>query len=747
MLDFAMRCQAAGHDTKWHFRRTDRTKNFGKGLVTIIDDWREYARWADIIVLADNTKYLREVDAWRKSRGCLVVGATVESAAWELDRTLGQAMFRKCGIPVLPFKEFSDYDTAISYVKRENRRFVSKPCGDEPDKSLSYVAKSPADLVYMLTRWKKAQKLKGKFMLQEFAAGTEMAVGAWFGPDGFMPGWCENFEEKSLFPGGLGPSCFTPDGEVLTREGWKFWPDVTAQDEICTLIDGAIDYERPSKIVAEKFSGNLVGWQSPTVDILVTPGHQMYVQDDHYRKPFFFEAAGVAYNKRRTIMRAGGMWVGDAGAGTDSKAWAAFLGAYIADGSCKERSIVFGNCPPHKQEIFKKLAYDIGFEAKMYGPDLYVNSTQLVTVLRPLGYSHEKRVPQEIKNSRMSIIKAFLYGYGSGDGTRPPANLIYTTASKGLADDLQELCLKIGQACSIRTRDRRGESHEIKGYACINQYISYDVGVSSRTKAEISADNRYLQPYEGMVYCVTVSSHVIFTRRNGKACWIGQTGEMGTVLWYTATSKLARKVLAPLEDALACTGHTGYVDINCIIDENGDPWPLEATMRMGWPTFNIQQALHEGDPVEWLADLCEGRGGQQRRRVLLSKPCVGVVMALPDFPYSHVTRKEVTGVPIYLPQRDSFMDRIHPCEIMAGEAPTDINGKVVTAPCWLTSGDYVLVVTGTGDSIRQARESTYRVVDQIKIPASPFWRKDIGQRLAKCLPEIQRHGYATGLQY
>ena len=135
------------------------------------------------------------------------------------------------------------------------------------------------------------------------------------------------------------------------------------------------------------------------------------------------------------------------------------------------------------------------------------------------------------------------------------------------------------------------------------------------------------------------------------------------------------------------------------------------------------------------------------RPLVLQKPCVGVVMALPDFPYSHVTRKEVTGVPIYLPQRDSFTDRIHPCEIMAGEAPTDINGKVVTAPCWLTSGDYVLVVTGTGDTIRQARESTYRAVDQIKIPASPFWRKDIGQRLARCLPEIQRHGYATGLQY
>jgi phosphoribosylamine-glycine ligase len=60
-------------------------------------------------------------------------------------------------------------------------------------------------------------------------------------------------------------------------------------------------------------------------------------------------------------------------------------------------------------------------------------------------------------------------------------------------------------------------------------------------------------------------------------------------------------------------------------------------------------------------------------------------------------------------------------------------------------GDYVLVVSGTGESVGQAVRRAYAVVDKIKIPASPFWRVDIGQRLKKQLPEIQSLGYASNM--
>jgi len=424
-LDICLRAQGEGHQIKWFFPPGPRTEFIGKGMVERVKDWRAHMRWADLVILSDNVKYLREIDAWRSS-GIPIIGATQEAARWELDRTHGQDVFRKAGIDVVPYKEFSDYDAAIAYVKKEMRRFVSKPCGDEKDKSLSYVAKSPADMVYMLQRWKKNSTMKSRFILQDFIPGTEMAVGGWFGPGGFSEGFCENFE-------------------------------------------------------------------------------------------------------------------------------------------------------------FKKLMND-------------------------------------------------------------------------------------------------------------------DVGCN--------------------------------------------TGEMGTCLRFVKKSKLAKMVLQPLEEALDKVGYVGYVDSNCIIDEEGNPWPLEFTMRFGWPCFNIQMALNKGDPIEWLAALAEGRDARNWK---LNDTAVGVVMAIGDFPFSKMPVEKVVGVPIY--GLDKITDDVHPCMMMRGDAPQEANGKIVTAPIDTTAGDYVLVATGTGKTIIEAQRRAYATVKKVEIPSSPIYRTDIARKLSRCLPGIQAHGYASGWTY
>lgn len=424
-LDFAIRAQRDGHKVKHFIRQTEKTKFIGRGFVEIVDDFKPWLRWADLVFNTDNTLYLRELDACKAEGGC-VIGASQQSAEWELDREVGMKVLRKHGVQCPAYQLFSDYDKAIAYVKKENRRFVSKPSGDA-DKALSYVAKTPADLVYMLERWKKNSKLKGDFLLQEFVGGIEMAVGGWFGPGGFNRGWCENWE-------------------------------------------------------------------------------------------------------------------------------------------------------------FKKLMND-------------------------------------------------------------------------------------------------------------------DLGVN--------------------------------------------TGEQGTVLRYVARSKLASTVLRPLEAALERLGYVGYVDVNCIIDEKGTPWPLEFTMRPGWPTFNIQQPLHEGDSVEWLYDLANGKDA---RNATLDTVALGVVLSIPDYPYSHLTRKEVVGVPVY-GITEGMWAHLHPCEMMMGEAPCEVGGAIHTVPIPVTAGDYVFVVSALGDTVRNAKEKAYRRLKRLQVPNSPMWRSDIGQRLGRQLPKLQALGYATGLKF
>ena len=427
-LEFAIRCKAAGHDVRLFIPQTEKTKHIGRGLVTIVDDLDRWLFWPDIIFATDNTKYLLQIERARVY-GIKCIAPTVETAEWELERQYGMEIFKRAGIAVPPYVEFTDYNQAITYVKSRMDRFVSKPSNDD-DKSLSYVAKSPEDMIYMLERWKKAGKIKSSFMLQEFIPGIEMAVGGFFGPHGWNAGWCENFEFKKLCVGNL----------------------------------------------------------------------------------------GVA------------------------------------------------------------------------------------------------------------------------------------------------------------------------------------------------------------------------------------TGEQGTVLRFVESSKLAKKVLLPLTKFLLKAKYVGYVDVNCIIEEDGTPNPLEFTMRPGWPTFQIQQALlHDdvSDPLQWLYDLATGKDA---RPFATERLAIGAILSVPDYPYSHITRKEVVGIPIY-GLTPELRKAIHFCEVMMGEAPIARGETIATEKMPVTAGDYVLLATAAHETVREAMARVYRRLNRLLVPNSPMWRTDIGKRLATELPKLQAMGFATGMQY
>jgi phosphoribosylamine--glycine ligase len=223
------------------------------------------------------------------------------------------------------------------------------------------------------------------------------------------------------------------------------------------------------------------------------------------------------------------------------------------------------------------------------------------------------------------------------------------------------------------------------------------------------------------------------------------TGEQGTIVRYTNKSKLADEVLKPAEDMLHGIGYTVYVDVNCIIDGSGKAWPLEWTMRPGWPLFQIQQSLHKGDPCAWMLDLIDGK---DTLKVSDDIAC-GVVISIPDFPYDTKPQKEYCGYPLFGITEEDVIKNIHLSAVQWGKAPSMEGDKIkMNTPMYVTAGSYICIVTGSGESVSDAREDCYSTIKKkIHIPNSIGYRTDIGCKLEKELPEIQKHGYAKGCKY
>jgi phosphoribosylamine---glycine ligase len=417
-LDLALRTKEAGHEVRVRMDLSEKNKRYrlvGKGLVERTSDLGPGMRWADLIVLCGNETGMREIDKFRaENPKKAVFGPNIESASWEIDRQKGMKVLERRGIKCPPTYLCHTYEQAVAYVKKRDTRLVCKPCADA-DKALSYCSKGPEDMLFMLDKWRRENKIKCDFILQDFIPGVEFAVGGYMGKYGLSTWYEEGFEHKKFMVGEVGPN----------------------------------------------------------------------------------------------------------------------------------------------------------------------------------------------------------------------------------------------------------------------------------------------------------------------------TGEMGTVMQNVRRSKLARNVLCPLEKDMMRLGCTGCVDVNCIIDDKGTAWPLEWTMRLGFPATQIRAATVKGDPVQWMHDIALGKGDGDFE----TKCAVGVAMCMPPFPYDSAPAELALDFPVFgVTPRNR--DRLHPYHIQKGDITE-----------WKTAGTYAMVVTGLSDTVSGAADNAYKTLKQLNIPGSPMYRTDIGKKVADYLPELHKHGYATEIRY
>ena len=339
----------------------------------------------------------------------------------------------------------------------------------------------------------------------------------------------EKEEEKPIkeTPLKVHDHCYRPDMEMLTADGWKFIGDVRIGDMVPTLKDDySVEMCAVESIIRRRSDEMIEYGPNHHIEFSVTPDHNLVGVTQYDAKKGnrkgrmqFFKASSI--NKRIWIPRTCRPF----GRNGWGKLSAYLLGFYLAEG-CK--SISQGRKYVHvdnndENKITRALSGYAYSKSKRHNTiRASVRSDYLFDAL-PHGRSWEKRIPREfLANANYEEMRACLDGLMDGDGTKN-RNWTYTTVSRGLADDVQELCIKMGMNATVYKIEVAGMRRSPSGMSMCREV--WRVLIKTASKSRMSTlDYRKMRrvKYDGDAVCVTVKNHRILVRLNGKAFWCGQ---------------------------------------------------------------------------------------------------------------------------------------------------------------------------------------------------------------------------------
>ncbi len=350
--------------------------------------------------------------------------------------------------------------------------------------------------------------------------------------------------------------CYSDDTEILTENGWKLFKDLLPNEKVATLGKrGELVYEQPQKHIAEYYSGTMFSQVSSNIDLLVTPNHRMYIGwrgKNNYKQVIRWGFRTPLDMPRYVKYKRNAEWTGKeqewfilppvmkkklAGIKINTRDrkgrivesehqfeevvekpirismddWLRFFGIWLAEGcstggNSQEYKVIITQSNVEKRAKIKKWLARLPFDFKDYGKNLTVHNKQLYSYLEQFHQSYDKYIPRDLLNLSPRQLRILFESMMLGDGWR---GRCYGTASKALADNFQELVLKMGYASTITNS---------KNFNSI--YISYQMLQPMQNKG---IDHRSWVEYDGMVYCVDVKNHLVYVRRNGKACWSGNS--------------------------------------------------------------------------------------------------------------------------------------------------------------------------------------------------------------------------------
>jgi len=358
--------------------------------------------------------------------------------------------------------------------------------------------------------------------------------------------------------------CLTLDHEVLTADGWKYYPQLTMDDQIATLKDGNLVYEKPLDLLYfPNYDGKMYHISNQGIDLDVTANHRMWVSTCTTRKrvwsDYKFMTAEEVMGKHVKYSKHAKWDVPDYqfvlpeyGSGQryheskyiDMDSWLTFFGIWYAEGwTCtytnakgyKTKSIQISVNKQRVKDALYPALKKMGYNFNVINEKLYINNVQLYTYMQQLSVgAPNKEMPEWVMNLSANQSQKLVQAMQLGDGSfsKRTTSSVYYTSSKRLADQVMQLCLHAGWAANIQVHSKAGNTVSIHGRQVVSQYDVLRVAIiKHRTEPQVNhghvheqnVQKEFMYDYKGDVFCLQVSSEVFMVRRNGKAVWTGNS--------------------------------------------------------------------------------------------------------------------------------------------------------------------------------------------------------------------------------
>lgn len=360
---------------------------------------------------------------------------------------------------------------------------------------------------------------------------------------------------------GIDWGCHDEKTRVLTSRGFVFFKDLTDKDQVAQWDPETRDmtFVVPKVRTVRDWNQPLLHFKAKGLDMMLTSTHRMRVsaqQDGNWGR-WLTESANDTSQRGGNVKFIGFVeWKGEekevfelpgipkssgySGSVTRlfrMDGWLQFLGFYLSEGglalvngkpTCikmSQRETVNFDTTQKIRDCFRK--NDIEFSEfpnpKTGDINWTIHGKQFwLWLMENVGLTGDaKRIPRIFmglsKRQLQILFDAMMLGDGSVDPRPGNNNGCYYSTSKGLCEDFQELCIKLGLRSTLSLH-KPAEG---------NRKTRWRVSWSFGRDFHFNTPNQRIEkiPYRGQVYCCSVPTGYIVTERNGRISYQGNTGE------------------------------------------------------------------------------------------------------------------------------------------------------------------------------------------------------------------------------